>query len=257
MISRGEEIRYDYLCGYGDSASFPWRSKKVVNVAEKDIQCNLDSYYWDVQLGGNDTTFSSRKQFQRNVMTQVRAVDLNSKFSQIGDPSSSTTSFSGCFNVGSVIASENYSRGKRSVCIQTYTFESASKKIRSDLSTKPDGNEFRILCDCEVSKEDTWKREVSVSVETFDVEMNYENRSNDEGQFDREISDELYDEKEGRKEERYSCYYCEKQFSEESGVINHYLGQQCCRRFEILEKKDINATICLRCVIFFLLYFQR
>lgn len=248
-ITVGEEIRYDYLCGRGNAESFPWRStrepmkiKKPREDVDQGVSCNLDVFHWEVALGGNCKTFPSQYANKKETMSQVRAIDMNSKFVQVGDH------VTGLFKLSYHLTFENATYTKRNASLQTYVLETSHKKVQCDIQEMPEATSYSLILECLVDSSEDARREVLLSVNPGEVftasENNCERRKN-------ETNEENIDERPTKNDnELYSCYYCEKKFSNELSVIQHYLGQQCRRRFDILDKKDVTATICLRFVLF-------
>lgn len=273
-ISKGEEIRYDYLCGEGNETSFPWRCKKATTVVlEKEVQCDLEQYFFKTQLGGNSNTSKSTCGL-RNTLTQVRSVDLNSKYSQAGNMGAESFAT----KIATVINCEKSVGSTHTVGIQTYTIESSSKNLQCDLERKQGENSI-LRVNFSVEEQNNNTRDVSAEVME---ETSEDEEILSEGEFNSKPSGSLHinDVARPSKEEKdseiksecttktyasevfsnddnsfqpYRCFYCEEDCMDESEVVTHYLGQQCeKKRFEFLDKMDIKATICILCKTFFL-----
>ena len=181
-------------------------------------------FYWGVHLGGNVKHVSSVGLNKKEVMTQVRAIDSNSKCVQVGE------SLPTSFKLGSQLKFENAASTQRDVSVQTFVLETSCKKVQCDLQEMT-GASSSLTVEFQVENSENEKRDVLLSV----------NITQEEEKPTSEVTTESVSE-----EYCCTCHYCGQNLQQEVDVVKHYLRQQCTKRFQFLDVRDINATICLR-----------
>ena len=149
----------------------------LMNLAEKGVECSIDKIFSNVELGGN-VEKTKGKNGKEHALTQVRAVDLNSKISQIGlfDESENMETF-----VGSVVDRAVRCGSSRIVGIQTLMFQVSTKKLQCDLGDKSKKNSH-LVGECFIEEQTGKTRDVSVQLccechepEFHDIDFSAEN----------------------------------------------------------------------------------